>query len=226
MPAADISEVRVEFGNGIKREEYGPTKSAKVTLTAIVNAGEDGVIALEYISKIAQDKVRQMLGVGGSTEAATAATGSPAAPPPSETVSGEPNAPATRHRRTKAQIEADNAVAAEAAKAPSPNTSSGLPAAGDEIWAEPQPETQAETATTDEWDAGPTPEVTDQELNHACSVTAERVKDGLKVRATIALFNPGGDAFDPTKPGGRKFTVNDIPPAQRQAFLDKLKALT
>lgn len=78
----------------------------------------------------------------------------------------------------------------------------------------------------DEWDAGPPVAVTDQELNHACSTTAERTKDPIKVRAQIALFNPGGDAFDPTKPGGRKFTVNDIPPAQRQAFLDKLKALT
>lgn len=222
MPAADISQVQVTFGNGIKREEYGPLKKAEVTITAIVDTGHDGVAALNYISKIAQDKVRELLTLQGQP-AAAAATTPPADVRPEEAVqdavAGEAQAePQRRTRRTKAQIEAD-AAAAAAAQSP------------------PATETPAETAASpsdpstedDEW-AAAAPEqvhIADSVLNGTCSETAGRLKEGggIKVRNVIRAFAPEGDEWNESK-GGRKFTVNDIPQTQRADFIAKLKALT
>lgn len=223
MPV-DISEVKVTFGNGIKREEYGPTKRAEVSLTAIVNTGDDGIIALSVLANLAKAKVREMLLADGAAAPVAPAedplpptsSGSPASPPEAE--------PTKRTRRTKEQIAADNAAAAGAgstvevtqpASEPGPATEAGSPATAaatdpsENEWAAAAPETVA---------------ITDQELNHTCSLTSERTKDPLGIKAVIGSYSPGGPAWDPAQ-GGRKFTVNDIPANQRADFIAKLKAL-
>ena len=228
MPGADISQVQVTFGNGIKREEYGPLKKAEVSIIAIVNTGEDGVIALNYITKIAQDKVREMLTIQGQPAAAAAEPSSTpgVADKGSPDIAGEGEPAPKRHRRTQAEMEA--ARAAEA--------STGSAAAEPAATAASETQAVDTTSTTsaasageaNEWDVGGAETVatiTDQELNHTCSVTAERTSKPLAVREVIKLFNPGGDAFDPAKPGGRKFSVADIPQNQRADFIAKLKAL-
>lgn len=216
----DISTVTVTFGNGIKREEYGPLKKAEVSITVVVGQGEDGALALNYAGRLAQDKVRELLTIQGSAAAAPAASPADTATPEPAVQLGEAQAETQkRTRRTKAQIEADAAAAAAAQLTPATETqaetvaptSEAAPAADEDEWAAAAPETVT---------------ITDQELNHTCSVTAERVKDALKVKGTIAKFAPAGDAWDPTKPGGRKFTVNDIPQVQRADFIAQLKALT
>ena len=240
MPGADISQVQVTFGNGIKREEYGPLKKAEVSIVAIVGTGEDGVVALNYITKIAQAKVREMLTIQGQP-AAAAAEPSPAEATARSTeavVVGEGEQPERRTRRTKAEMEAARAAEAgqassasatsvsqtsqpETASAPTTGSSPAEPAT-------PAAASSAEPSQENEWDVGGAETVatiTDQELNHTCSVTAERTSKPLAVREVIKLFNPGGDAFDPDKPGGRKFSIADIPQNQRADFIAKLKAL-
>ena len=235
--------MQVTFGNGIKREEYGPLKKAEVSIIAIVNTGEDGVIALNYISSIAQDKVREMLTIQGQP-AAAAAEPSPAEETKaqtSEVPAGEGEQPEKRTRRTKAEMEAARAAEAgqassasataasqtsqpETASAPTTGSSPAEPAT-------PAAASSAEPSQENEWNVdfrSPgsfAATITDQELNHTCSVTAERTSKPLAVREVIKLFNPGGDAFDPDKPGGRKFSLADIPQNQRADFIAKLKAL-
>ena len=224
MPAADISQVQVTFGNGIKREEYGPLKKAEVTIIAIVAQNADGVAALNYISKIAQDKVRELLTIQGQAPATAAADASPQTPAPTSEAEhpgeAQPLAaaePQRRTRRTKEQIAADAAAAAHAqssnaetnAASPGESTSIELPAGEDE-WSAAAPETVT---------------ITDAELNSACTDTSKRIGAGAPIKALIGTFSPGGDAWDPDK-GGRKFAVNDIAPNQRADFIAKLKQLS
>jgi hypothetical protein len=60
MPT-DITSVTVTFGHGVKREEYGPVKKAEVSVTATVPEGEDGTVALAYVSHMAMARVAEML---------------------------------------------------------------------------------------------------------------------------------------------------------------------
>ena len=201
MPGADISQVQVTFGNSIKREEYGPVKKAEVSIIAIVNTGEDGVIALNYITKIAQDKVREMLTIQGQPAAAAAEPSSTpgVADKGSPDIAGEGEQPEKRTRRTKAEMEA--ARAAEA--------STGSAAAEPAATAASETQAVDTTSTTsaasageaNEWDVGGAEAVatiTDQVLNHTCGVTAERIRNPLAVSVVIKLFRPGGDRFDPS----------------------------
>lgn len=226
MPAADISQVQVTFGNGIKREEYGPLKKAEVTITAIVDTGHDGVAALNYISKIAQDKVRELLTLQGQASAGVAeAPAEPATAENQADAGAAPGEPQRRKRRTQAEIAADAAAAAAAQSPPATETATSVDPTD-------APIVTAETADTsepvvDEWDVGAAdaPTITDLELNHSCSETAGRTKKPLDVKALIGTFAPATDEFNVEK-GGRKFTVNDIPQNQRADFIAKLKALT
>ena len=60
MPA-DINSVSVTFENGVKREEYGPTRKAAVTISATVGENEDGAVVLAFISTLALAKVADLL---------------------------------------------------------------------------------------------------------------------------------------------------------------------
>lgn len=225
MPAADITEVKVTFHDERRGPfEYNPPiRKAEVSLYATVPAGADPAVALEYISRLAQDKVKSLLlSTAGAPQVDLEAkfppisAGSPASQSEDAATPGEPQ---RRTRRTKAEMEAARAAETEVDGAP----------------AEPEPSTNAAEAApeatasevVDEWDVGAAdaPTITDLELNHSCSETAGRTKKPLDVKALIGTFAPATDEFNVEK-GGKKFTVNDIPQNQRADFIAKLKALT
>ncbi len=245
-----IDSITVHLTDGIKQGDYAPNKVYDLTayLSNPTDAELQSAVALivrtgeRFLGRAAPAPTGEVI----ATATALPPTSSASQASPSEPV-GEPQ---RRTRRTRAQIEADAAAAAaaqsgsasqDAASDPqsAPAAAAGSYTSGSAtdvstviaVETPGQPASSQPSAASqedDEW-AAAAPEtltITDQELNHACSVTAERVKDPAKVKGVIANFNPGGDAFDPAKPGGRRFTVNDIPANQRADFLAQLKALT
>ena len=215
MPV-DITSVTVGFENGIKREEYGPTRKASVSLTAAVDKGEDGVVALNYLGTLARAKVGEMLGL----ELPVAAAELIHAPAP-----GEPEASKPRTRRTKAQIEADAAAALAAGSTGAASTTGDQTASGQqaaEDWGEPEvipPTSSASPASTaDEW-SEPAAPISDADMAMHCSKHAQRLGGGDKVKAAIVAFKPEGWAQP-------KFGVTDIVSEKRPLFVAALEALT
>ena len=209
MPV-DITSVTVTFENGIKREEYGPTRKASVSLTAAVDKGEDGVVSLNYLGTLARAKVAELLGIATPAEAAAVLdTGLEPG-----LNGGAPGEPPRRTRRTKEQIAADEAAAA-AALAAKKETLTG---AADE-WSDPLPPTSSASQGS-EWDdaASPAP-ISDADMAMHCSKHAQRLGGGDKVKAAIVTFKPEGWAQP-------KFGVTDIAPEKRPLFVAALEALT
>lgn len=110
----NITSVTVSFENGIKREEYGPTKKAGASLTASVAENEDGETVLARIGELALARVAALL------DAPKPEIKSAASPVKEETPSGE--APARRGRgrppKTVAVEETTPVVESEAAEEP------------------------------------------------------------------------------------------------------------
>ena len=222
MPV-DITSVTVTFENGIKREEYGPTRKASVSLTAAVDKGEDGVVSLNYLGTLARAKVAELLGIHPPAEAA-AVLDTGLEPGLNGSLPGEPQ---RRTRRTKAQIEADAAAAASANSAA--GTQAGTAATGGatsgEDWSEaekPLPPTSSASpaSAADEWsEAAPPAPISDADMAMHCSKHAQRLGGGDKVKAAIVTFKPEGWAQP-------KFGVTDIAPEKRPLFVAALEALT
>jgi hypothetical protein len=197
---ANITTVSVVFGNGIKREDFGPVKKAEVSITAAVDETEDGAVVLAVIGNLALAKVADLLGapkpdtaVSASIAEANAAAGGP---------------PARRTRRTAAQIAADEAAAAGAA----------APAASEKP-AEDTPTPTGDATTSDEWASDPaTVETTDAELLAATSKRAGELGAREPIVKLIASFA--------TRTDGAPFKVQEIPQVQRKDYLAKLAALT
>lgn len=201
----DINTVSVTFENGVKREEYGPTKKAAVTITAAVDTNEDGAAVLDQISYIAANKVAALLSIAGTAAPSVAAA--PADPPSqSDQAAGATQQPQVRSRRTKAEMEA--ARAAEAAGSQSATTE---PQAAE---ATQQVDTPAPAG--DEWDAPAPVHISDGELTQACSEASTRCNDPAKVRSLKEPYNPAP---------GQPFTFSQIPQEHRAAVMEKLKAL-
>jgi len=228
MSVTQITGGLVSVEDGVKSAvEYQPPRKVRVDLHFSVAEGDDAAAGdtLQLAGTLAARQVDRLLG-RGTNEAATA---------PLAQASAEQPAAETqrRKRRTAAEIAADEAAAAAAAAGNSPTISSGSQGSGAEGnggappnggGGEPQtsgaPAAQdTPPASGDEWASDTaTADVSDAELNAACSTTAERLGDPSKVRDTIQSFN--------TKPAGEKFKVTEIPQAQRATFLAKLAALT
>ena len=84
MPA-DVNHISVTFGNGIKREEYGPVKKAEVTIGATIADGEDYGVVLDLLTSQAIAKVAFMLDAPKpetTVAVAAAAEPAPAGEPP------------------------------------------------------------------------------------------------------------------------------------------------
>ena len=204
---ADINSITVTFGHGIKREEYGPTKKAEVTLTAAVAAGEDGGKVLDLLASQAMAKVAFMLNapkpdtvVSTSIAEANTAGEKPAARrgrPPKDQFSGQVAEAASEPDATSAL--------ATAAR----STASPLGAA----------EADITTPAEDEWSTtSEEAQITDKEILDSTSAAATRLGDREKVKALINTFND--------KPEGHVFKVQDIPQTLRRDYLTKLAALT
>ena len=203
MPV-NINSVSVTFENGVKREEYGPTKKAAVTISAAVAENEDGALVLAAISHFALTGVANLL-AAPKPETETASTVVvPAGSPVAEATASEP--PKLRTRRTKEQIAAD-----EAAK-----TTGAEPAAGAPAIEAPTAETQA--PSEDEWETAEAAEITDQQLLTATSARAQAINGREPILKLIGTFS--------TRTEGPAFKVQEIPQNQRQDYLDKLAALT
>lgn len=194
----------VSVEDGVKSaEEYAPARKVRVEISFAEKP--DGPTALELLDEaanVANAKVAELLG-----------RTAPAA------VSGEASAPATtRRRRTRAEIEADNAAALEAKAASAPEASNGgengdaETSAADVASVVEQP---ADPAGMDEW-ASPPAEITDADLNSAVQKRNAVLNDPPKIRVLIGSYNP-----DPTK----QFQLREIPQASRADFLAKLEAL-
>ena len=170
---ADINSITVTFGHGIKREEYGPTKKAEVTLTAAVAAGEDGGKVLDLLASQAMAKVAFMLNAPKpdtvvSTSIAEANT------------AGEKPA-ARRGRPPKDQF---SGQVAEAATQEQP--------------ASPLGADEADITPPDEWSTKTEEaQITDKEILDNTSAAAGRLGDREKVKALINTFNdrPEGHVF-------------------------------
>lgn len=233
MPAADINNVSVTFGFGVKREEFGPVKKAEATISASVPEGHDGVIALNYISKVARDKVGELLGLSAAQHPTqTFIAENPEAfsddkpdtgrgqtlPPAGDTGDqGEASAPTRRRRRTNAEIAADNAAASAPAQ-PQTDAEQAEPTA-------PSVSTDAGQASSepsgDEWDtpASAAP-ITDDAILSATSATAGRTGKREPILALKETYR-NLEKF----PADQKFGVTDIPQEFRQDYLNKLALL-
>lgn len=205
MPEANITSVTVAFGNGVKREEYGPVKKAEVSITASVSDQEDGSVVLAHIGQMALAKVAEML----------------SAPKPQIGVilSGPPEGDFVSKLNTVAEQVAQEAAAAAgeppARRTRGPNKPKEEPKAQ-------EPETKSEPAAEpaeDEWSAGQDDiVVSDQELLSATSKRAGELGAREPIVKLIATFA--------TRTEGAPFKVQEIPQAQRKDYLDKLAALT
>lgn len=234
----DINSVSVTYHDERKREEYGPMKKAEATITATVNAGEDGAAVLDQIAYIATTKVRAMLTIEGAqavpavvqvTPQATAPAAEQRTPEGWGATQAQPSPqvepPAPKIRRNSDEIArgltVEQALAERAAKAagnaPQPAAAPATPASDVGTAAEAgSPDTGAATSAGNEWDGPASVEITDEELNKHCAATAERIGDPIKVRNTKELYNPNP---------GQPFRVVEIPQDKRADFIAKLATL-
>lgn len=186
--------------------QYWLSKNVRVELSFEVFQEEDGAKVLDVVSRVAQLKVAEMLGMTTVVAASSATEDKPAA---------------TRTRRTKEQIAADKA--AEDAKA-SPPADVGAVEPGDE-WGDDSGEAKADKPAdepTEDWasDDAPAAEITDADLNSATQKRNTELGDnGVSIRKLIQSFK--ADPNDATM-----FQLRQIPQEKRQGYLDKLAALT
>lgn len=211
----EITEIRVTFGNGVKKEEYGALKKAEVTLTAVVADGGDGLELLGRVSDIAQAKVAELLGLAPTT-AALAAPSAPTkttrkTPPKTDPAGGGAGAeqPATTRPTEPTQPPVDETTSGFDAPVADKGPADGFDAVADAV------------APADEW-GSEAADISDKDLTDACGKKASALAEGgdstgaVKIRELIGKFNP-----DPTK----KFSLVEIAQAQRSDFLTKLAAI-
>lgn len=205
MPAADISEISVEFGNGIKREEYGPTKQAKVRIVAVCDKGQDAIASLNYISRLAQDKVRELLSIQGQPTEPAANEAAPA-----------PAAEEKVERPTRGRKAASTPALAPVSSTDETSTSAD-PEPTAAITSQPTSDTAA-AASSDDWEVeAPAQVITDQDLLTSLSAAAERVGSRDPINALLAEFLP--------VKAGVKVSPKEMDAAVRPRFLERLSGL-
>lgn len=200
----------VSFEDGVKAsEEYAPAKKVRVELSFTTPDGEDEAAYVAHVGDIARAQVARLL-----NQASSAA--------------GEAPAPvATRTRRTKAQIAADEAAAKEAG-APTTGDAGGVqtsgdPAAIEDVGVDFEDVVDVDASVVEalpEEDFTIAPEVieaiSDADLNSHVQRKNGEIKDAKAIRELIGTYNS-----DPTK----VFQLREIPAEKRREFLDKLAAL-
>lgn len=200
--------------------DYTPPRKAVAEITFSYLDPAEAERWSAHAAKIASARVDELL--GRATQATT----------------GEAPATTTRRRRTKAEIEADNAAALAGAKQNSgaggaqtsadPASVEEDPTAGQEAVIHLPDETNdpasigddaAEVGLEDEWDVPveeAVTEITDADLNSEVQRKNAELKAPDQIRALIGSYNP-----DKSKP----FQLRQITQADRAGFIAKLKAL-
>lgn len=204
----NITSVTVSFENGIKREEYGPTKKAGASITASVAENEDGEAVLARIGELALAQVAALLDAPkpDTISSKSIQAANQQQPEIEQSVSQSGEAPPRRGRgRPRKEI-------AEAAAEPQVDNQ---PQDGQVVDPDTGPEAEQ---VADEWAAaGDVIEVTDQELLNSLSKRASELGAREPCVKLIASFA--------TRTEGPPFKVQEIPQAQRKDFLNKLAAL-
>ena len=196
----DVNHVSVTFGNGSKREEYGPVKKAEVTIGATIADGEDYGVVLDLLTSQAIAKVAFMLDAPKPSAENTAA------------ISAEPAEEAAPPKRRPGRPPKDAAPTAEPAPA------SAAPETQSETAPASQPPSGTAPVADEEWSTETAPDVTDEVLLKTMSQAAERLGGKDKVKALLATFA--------TRTEGAPFKAQEIAQPYRQDFLAKLAALT
>ena len=156
----DVNHVSITFENGVKREEYGPTKRAVVTIAAAIGDGEDYGAVIDLLTSQAIAKVAFMLDAPKPQPAEVQAT--PA---------GEP-AP-RRPGRPRKEPEAGVPSAEQAPASAAPETQS-----------ETAPASQP---PSDDW-SGSAPEISDEQILKATSAKAQEHGNDPEFRKKISLL--------------------------------------
>ena len=193
---ANITSVTVLFGNGIKRDEFGPTKKAEVSITAAVAENEDGSVILAQIGSLALAKVADLLNAPKPDTVVSASI---------QEANATENPPPPRRGRPPKASPSETAGAQPAPEAAASETPT------DSVTAS-EPEQPA-----DEWEGAPI-EITDQELLSATSKKAGDLGARDPIVKLIATFA--------TRTEGAPFKVQEIPQNQRKDYLEKLAKLT
>jgi hypothetical protein len=197
---ANITSVTVTFGNGLKREEYGPVKKAEVSITASVAEDEDGAAVLSEIGILALAKVAELLSAPKPDTAEKLAA--------NDSQEGAPSVGEAPARRTRGPNKPKTEAATSAETLPSADTE-----------ASPEAAKPTEPAAEDDWAAGADDiEITDQEILSATSKRAGELGAREPIVKLIATFA--------TRTEGAPFKVQEIPANQRKDYLTKLAALT
>lgn len=213
MATTQITGGLVSVEDGLKKpEEYAPPRKVRVELNFNVEDGDDASSLIEYAADLASQQVARQL--GQSTKAVEKPV----------TQAGEPAAETQRRtRRTKAQIEADEAAAREkAAGASTTGDAGGEQTSADfdpTAFVEDEPAAAGDGLDLSEFDVQPEAEaevITDADLNSAVQKKNAELADPPKIRELIGSYNP-----DPKS----VFQLRQIPAGQRREFLNKLAAL-
>ena len=201
----DVNHVSVTFGNGSKREEYGPTKRAEVTIGATIADGEDYGVVLDLLTSQAIAKVAFMLDAPKpETTVAVAAAAEPAP-------AGEP--PARKKPGPKPK---------DAAALPEPEKEPAAVTEGQVAPSTTQPGTSVAPQADEEWTAAPTEaDISDKQLQETTSAKSTALGGDDAHRALIKqLILSFSNRTD-----GPPFKVQEIPQAQRRDYLTKLAAI-
>lgn len=222
---AQVTGGLVSIEDGLKKaEEYAPPRKVRVELSFAVSENEHFGEIFAIVSEAATNRVHSLLH-GTPLVAVQPVAETPAA--------GEP---ARRVRRTKAQIEADEA-ARKAGASPSGESGEGQtsdedPTANEENVIHLPDETPAEddfdiepaaeAPAEESFDIEPEPAtggdpITDADLNSAVQKKNAEIANPNAIRGLIGGYNP-----DPKQ----AFQLRQIPADKRAEFLTKLAALT
>lgn len=205
-----ISGGLVVYEDGVKAvEEYAPAKKARVELRFDVpEDATDGEQRLDSVIELTKRKVLEMLGKAKAAPATAPAT-------PKVDTSSADNAKAAYAAKADADV-LDETPAAEpekpkAKRAPKAAKAAETPAV------DQQPEKATTPAADDlsEFDV-PAADISDADLNSAATKKNAALNEPVKIRNLISAFNPNPE---------KKFTLREIPQAQRRSFLDQLAAL-
>ena len=222
-----ITDLKIVYGDGVKKEEFGAIKKAEAHLSAVLDDVDDAATMIEHVARLAIGQVNKMIG-----KAVTAAEGK------LDIVTPSADEKPVNDKAKIAEKEAADAKAEKAEvvdkKKPGKEAKADKKADAAAVVEEPATEDPAAvedtstdaSAVTDD-DAGEvnfdlpevtdtSTEITDADLNSHVQKKNAEIANPTAIRELIATYKT-----DPKK----AFQLREIPQEKRQEFLDKLAEL-